>query len=87
MSSCWLYPVGGIVIIACSQLFGVGHSRMRGFYTIQTQADFDAWLADQAAQLVPAKGEVRVGTPPLVHQLYDFFATLPGFGAAARVTL
>ena len=28
--------------------------RMRGFYTVQTQADFDAWLADQAAQLTPA---------------------------------
>jgi hypothetical protein len=27
---------------------------MRGFYTIQTQADFDTWLADQAAQLAPA---------------------------------
>ena len=33
---------------------GLGHYRMRGFYTIQSQADFDAWLADQAAQLVPA---------------------------------
>jgi len=26
---------------------------MRGFYTIQAQADFDAWLTDQAAQLAP----------------------------------
>lgn len=33
--------------IACSQLCGLGHYRMRGFYTIQTQADFDAWLASQ----------------------------------------
>jgi cytochrome c oxidase subunit 2 len=37
--------------IACSQLCGLGHYRMRGFYTIQTQSDFDAWLRDQAAQL------------------------------------
>ena len=35
--------------IACSQLCGLGHYRMRGFYTIQSQADFDAWLKDQAA--------------------------------------
>jgi len=34
--------------IACSQLCGLGHYRMRGFYTIQTQADFDAWLSSQA---------------------------------------
>jgi cytochrome c oxidase subunit 2 len=35
--------------IACSQLCGLGHYRMRGFYTIQTQADFDAWLSRQPA--------------------------------------
>ena len=37
--------------IACSQLCGLGHYRMRGFYTIQTQADFNAWLASQPAGL------------------------------------
>ena len=37
--------------IACSQLCGLGHYRMRGFYTIQTQADYDAWLASEAALL------------------------------------
>jgi cytochrome c oxidase subunit II len=37
--------------IACSQLCGLGHYQMRGFYTIQTQADFDAWLASQPAGL------------------------------------
>jgi cytochrome c oxidase subunit 2 len=36
--------------IACSQLCGLGHYRMRGFYTIQSQADYDAWLKDQASQ-------------------------------------
>jgi cytochrome c oxidase subunit 2 len=36
--------------IACSQLCGLGHYRMRGFYTIQSQADYDAWLKDQGAQ-------------------------------------
>ena len=37
--------------IACSQLCGLGHYRMRGFYTIQTPADFEAWLASQPAGL------------------------------------
>lgn len=37
--------------IACSQLCGLGHYRMKGFYTIQTQADFDAWLARETAAL------------------------------------
>jgi cytochrome c oxidase subunit 2 len=37
--------------IACSQLCGLGHYRMRGFYSVQTPADFDAWLASQPAGL------------------------------------
>jgi cytochrome c oxidase subunit 2 len=34
--------------ITCSQLCGLAHYRMRGFYTVQTAADFQAWLASEA---------------------------------------
>jgi cytochrome c oxidase subunit 2 len=34
--------------IVCSQLCGLAHYRMRGFYTVQTAADFKAWLASEA---------------------------------------
>jgi len=37
--------------IACAQLCGLGHYRMRGFMTIQTQQEFDAWLAAEAELL------------------------------------
>jgi cytochrome c oxidase subunit II len=37
--------------ITCSQLCGLGHFRMRGFVTIQSDADFRAWMADQEKQL------------------------------------
>src|SRR3954464_7870509 len=37
--------------ITCSQLCGLGHYRMRGFVTVQSQADYQAWLADQAKEL------------------------------------
>jgi heme/copper-type cytochrome/quinol oxidase subunit 2 len=37
--------------IACSQLCGLGHFRMRGMYAIQTQAAYDAWLKEEAAYL------------------------------------
>ena len=37
--------------IACSQLCGLGHYRMRGFYAVQREADFDAWLVSEAALL------------------------------------
>lgn len=33
--------------MACSQLCGLGHHRMRGFYAVHTQAHDDAWLAGE----------------------------------------
>jgi cytochrome c oxidase subunit 2 len=41
--SCWE--------IACAQLCGLGHYRMRGFLVVHQPAAFDAWLARQAAEL------------------------------------
>ena len=37
LTSCW--------DIACAELCGLGHSRMRGQLVVETQAEFDAWLA------------------------------------------
>ena len=37
--------------ITCSQLCGLGHFRMRGFVTIQSQADFTKWFDEQEKQL------------------------------------
>lgn len=34
--------------IACAQLCGLGHYRMIGYVTIETQEEFDAWLASRA---------------------------------------
>ena len=41
--------------IACSQLCGLGHFRMRGFVTIQTAANFQKWTDDQEKELTPAR--------------------------------
>ncbi len=38
--------------IACSQLCGLAHYRMKATYTIQTEEEFQAWLAEEAA-LIP----------------------------------
>jgi cytochrome c oxidase subunit 2 len=35
--------------IACAQLCGLGHYKMRGYLTIETQQQFDAWLKEQSA--------------------------------------
>jgi len=35
--------------IACAELCGLGHHRMRSFLTVLSQADYDKWLAEQMA--------------------------------------
>jgi cytochrome c oxidase subunit 2 len=44
--------------IACAQLCGLGHYRMRGFLHVVTQEEFDAWIDEQVAakQERPADG-------------------------------
>ncbi len=37
--------------IACAQLCGLGHYRMRGYLSVDTQEAYDAWMKDQASQL------------------------------------
>lgn len=48
----WFVPTRpGEYEITCSQLCGLGHFRMRGFVTIQTDAEFRKWLDEQAKEL------------------------------------
>ncbi len=37
--------------IACAQLCGLGHFRMRGFVNLQTPDDYQAWLKEEASYL------------------------------------
>ena len=37
--------------ITCSQLCGLGHYRMRGFVSVKSDADYRAWLAEEAKNL------------------------------------
>lgn len=45
----WEPNVIGDFEVNCSQLCGLGHYRMRGNVSIQTPADYEAWLAAEAA--------------------------------------
>ena len=40
--------------IACAQLCGLGHYRMRGFFTVHDQSSYDAWMAERVAALEAA---------------------------------
>ena len=45
----WFTPTKtGAWEIGCAQLCGIGHYRMKGFYTVHTEADFEDWLSKQS---------------------------------------
>jgi cytochrome c oxidase subunit 2 len=50
--------------IACSQLCGLGHFRMRGFITIQSAADYQKWYDAQEKELQPAPVATPTPTAP-----------------------
>jgi cytochrome c oxidase subunit 2 len=43
--------------IGCAQLCGLGHYRMKGFLTIHTQDEYDAWMAARQEEIKPKEGE------------------------------
>ncbi|HTY41579.1 MAG TPA: cytochrome c oxidase subunit II [Thermoanaerobaculia bacterium] len=50
--------------IACAELCGLGHFRMKGFITVDTQEDYQKWLAEQAAaQTAEAPAAAAAGAP------------------------
>ena len=40
--------------IACAELCGLGHYRMKGFVTVETPEEYEKWLSEQAEQPAPA---------------------------------
>jgi len=53
LSPVWFTPIEiGRFDIACSQLCGLGHYRMRGIATVESAQEFEAFLARQAAMQV-----------------------------------
>jgi cytochrome c oxidase subunit 2 len=36
--------------IACAQLCGLGHARMRGFVTVQTAGEFQQWMEERVSE-------------------------------------
>jgi len=49
-TSVWFTPVKvGEYEIACAELCGLGHYRMRAFLSVRSEADFQTWVAEQTA--------------------------------------
>ncbi len=50
--------------IACAELCGLGHYRMKGFVTVETPEEFEKWIEEQAAQATPAAEQAGRRPPP-----------------------
>lgn len=50
--------------IACAELCGLGHFRMKGFVTVDTPEDYQKWLADQAAAQAAEQPKAAEAQPP-----------------------
>ncbi len=54
----WFIPIKtGKSEIACAQLCGLGHYRMKGYLTVETQEEFDKWLAGQQSTSSESSGD------------------------------
>ena len=53
--------------IACAELCGLGHYRMKGFITVESQEEFEKFLAAEAAQAAPSAPPAAT-TPPVGNQ-------------------
>ena len=52
----WFTPtVTGKWEIACSQLCGLGHYRMRGDYSVMAEDEWNRWLASEVALITPKR--------------------------------
>jgi cytochrome c oxidase subunit 2 len=58
----WFTPnVIGNYEIACAQLCGLGHYRMRGYLNVQSAADYQSWINEQEAGRTPVKKDSIAG--------------------------
>ena len=49
--------------IACAELCGLGHYRMKGFVTVETPEEFEKWLSDQSAAPASAPAPASAASP------------------------
>ncbi len=65
----WFRPiVAGEYEIVCAQLCGAGHYAMKSIMKVETRAEFDAWMKEQASLRQPAPAPaVAPVVPPAAH--------------------
>jgi cytochrome c oxidase subunit 2 len=60
--------------VICTELCGIGHSTMRAPVVVESQEDFDRWIADQGGEPTPGaggEGEAAQGVAAEGQQIFD----------------
>jgi cytochrome c oxidase subunit 2 len=54
--------------LSCDQMCGAGHFGMRGVIVVETQPEFDRWLASKQPQYAAAQTAINPGPLPTTQQ-------------------
>lgn len=69
----------------CAEFCGTSHANMRFRVFVDTQEDFDAWIAEQAADAAPAAGELAEGGQQIATTICAACHTIRGTNAAGVI--
>lgn len=60
----WFKPIDTVnAQIACAQLCGIGHYRMRGYLTVETPEEYAAWMQEQLSELPGYEEDTEAAEP------------------------
>jgi len=82
----WFTPEQtGTFLGQCAEFCGTSHANMRFRVVVETQAEFDAWIASQAAEAAPATGELAVAGQQIATTICAACHTIRGTNATGQI--
>jgi len=82
----WFTPEEtGVYLGQCAEFCGTSHANMRFRVFVDSQADFDAWVAAQTADAAPAEGELAMAGESIATTTCAGCHTIRGTTAAGQI--
>ena len=82
----WFTPEEpGVFLGQCAEFCGTSHANMRFRVFVDTQEDFDAWVAQQAADALPPEGELATAGQTIATTICAACHTIRGTNAAGQI--
>jgi cytochrome c oxidase subunit 2 len=71
--------------IACDQMCGAGHYSMKGLIIVETQEEYDKWLAEQKPQYLTVMANSQKAAPAAAPAMADSAKTTAAAAAAKPI--